>query len=80
MDATEDLPATVREELVYRLARDGADLPPDLLLRPLTELTSKQLRINRVTDRRLRSWMEEFARVEPQDRRALIARLRKAIL
>lgn len=80
MDATEDLPASVREELVYRLAREGADLPSDLFLRFLTELTSKHLRIDRDTDRRLRSWMEEFARVEPQERRALIARLRRIIL
>ena len=80
MDATNDLPASIREELVYRLAREGADLPPDLFLRFLTELTSKQLRIDRDTNLRLRSWLEEFASVEPPDRRALIVQLRRAIL
>lgn len=79
MDATEDLPASTREELVYRLAREGTDLPPGLFLRFLTELTN-QLRIDRDTNRRLRGWIEKFAEIEPQDRHALISQLRRAVL
>lgn len=45
----------------------STDLPPDLFLRFLTELTSNQLRI-RDSDQRLRSWMEEFASLSPEDR------------
>ena len=76
---TADVPPSTKEELVYRLAREGTDLPPDLFLRFLTELTSGQLHI-RDPDQRLRSWMEEFSTLGLQDRNALIAQLRQAIL
>ncbi|MEV8630691.1 hypothetical protein AB0395_03460 [Streptosporangium sp. NPDC051023] len=79
MDVTGELSPSVREELVYRLAREGADLPPELFLRFLTELTIK-LHIDRETNRRLRPWMETFAKMEPQDRQVLIVQLRQAIL
>ena len=79
MDATEDLSTSAREELVYRLAREGTDLPPRLFVRFLTELTN-QLKIDRETSRRLRGWMEKFATMEPQDRQALISQLRRAVL
>jgi hypothetical protein len=80
MDATEELPVSAREELVYRLAREGTDLPPALFLRFFNELTSKQLRIDRDTNRRLRAWAEKFAATEPKDRNALIVQLRRTIL
>lgn len=79
MDATASLPSSVREEFVYRLARESNDLPAELYLRFLIELTS-QLKIDRDSERQLHRWTEQYALIEPHNRHTLISRLRRMVL
>ncbi|WP_078940718.1 prenyltransferase/squalene oxidase repeat-containing protein [Streptomyces cellulosae] len=77
--ATENLPPGTREELVYRLLREGAHIPPDIGPRYIRELLL-ELHIPPRESQRLEVWLETIMILEPDGRRALLTQLRRVIL
>ena len=76
---TEDYPAEVREELLYRLLREGTDLPYDLTPRFARELVA-DLNIPSRYSQRLEVWLERALSLDPSSRRLLFLQLRRVIL
>ncbi|WP_286253819.1 prenyltransferase/squalene oxidase repeat-containing protein [Streptomyces graminofaciens] len=77
--ATEDFPPSIREELVYRLLRDGVDIPQDIGSRYIRELML-DLHIPPRRSQGLEAWLERVMSLDPDNRRILFSQLRRAIL
>jgi hypothetical protein len=75
----QSLPPSIREDLVYRLYRDLAELPPEMGDRYSRDLTIRYDLPAR--DQRLMlRWIEQVLRLGPTDRRVLFDQLRRAVL
>lgn len=77
--ATREVPTSAREELFYRLVREGPESPAEALRRLLTELTG-HWRVTAETDRRLHSWIDGFVALDLADRQAVAERIRSTLL
>ncbi|WP_310718386.1 prenyltransferase/squalene oxidase repeat-containing protein [Streptomyces lydicus] len=77
--ATETLPPGIREELVYRLLREGAYIPPDIGSRYTRELLL-ELHVPPRESQRLEVWLETIMILDPDSRRAFLTQLRRVIL
>jgi len=77
--AGEELRGDVREELIYRLLRDGADIPRTSAGTYIRE-TVLELGIPPRSSQRLEAWLERLFTLDVDSRRSVIRQLRRAIL
>ncbi|MGV9373095.1 hypothetical protein [Micromonospora tulbaghiae] len=77
--ATEDLPPDLCEEIVYRLIRQGADMPPEYGRRFASDLLV-QMHIPPRYSVRLEAWLDEWLQLKPSSRRAVLTQLRRHLL
>lgn len=78
MDAASSVPASVREELIYRLMH-VVDMPPDVGDRFADDLFGR-LDLPQYARRQLSMWIRAVLRLEQSDRRVLLAQLQHAVL
>ena len=76
---TDSFPASVREELIYRLLREGVDLPRDIGYRFVRDLML-DMGVPPRQSQRLEVWLERLMSLEPETRRMIMLQLRRAIL
>jgi hypothetical protein len=79
LDVTSSLPISVREELVYRLTRDGVGIPPDLAYRFSRELMI-ELRISSAESRGLLNWLDLLFSAPAKVREQVVQQLSRSVL
>ncbi len=77
-EVTEDLPASVREELVYRLLYRMPDLPRDIAPRFATEILLS-LKAEHKTARAVERWVDKLATYPPTERRIILQAIQQGI-
>lgn len=77
--AADRFTADVREQLIYRLLRDAAEIPSDLSKRYVRDIVL-DLKISPRESQRLEVWLERLLDLEPMARRRAILEVRRTIV